>query len=54
MPLLLVLGRNTILNVLSIGLSLLIVAIFLILGIFNGKYEQSKKEGREENIKKKT
>lgn len=49
-PLLLILGRNAILNVLSIGLSLLIVAIFLILSIFNGKYEQSK---TEKKIKKK-
>ena len=37
-PLLLLLGRNTIFNVVSVVLSLLIVVVFLFFGIFNGKY----------------
>lgn len=37
-PLMLVLGRNTILNIVSIALTALILVIFLFFGIFNGKY----------------
>lgn len=37
-PLMLILGRNTILNIVSIALTIVTVVILVLLGVFNGKY----------------